>query len=193
LLFLTLVLAAGCSLTGGDGGSVDAEELQDLVLQPSDLPRVFVRFDEGRQARSDLPGGRRADSSRFGREDGWKARYRRRGTLRTPGALVIESRVDLFDTTDGAAEELESARLDTTESEAAWQEIDPPELGDEAIAATFLQGRGATAVRSYLIAWRDEDVAASVLVNGFDRRLAVADAVQPAEKQAARIAAATDT
>jgi hypothetical protein len=191
--FALIMATAGCSLTGGDGRSVDARELENLVLQPTDVPRVFVRFDEGRQARSDLPGGRRADSSRFGREHGWKARYRRGGTPRTPGPLVIESRADLFDAKDGAEDELEATRLDVIEGQVPWQEIDAPDLGDEAIAATFLQGSGAAAVRSYLIAWRDENVAASVLVNGFDRRLVVADAVQLAEKQASRIAAAAGT
>jgi hypothetical protein len=46
-LFFTLLLAAlaGCSLGDGDNAAITRSELEQLVLQPDDLPRVFVRVD----------------------------------------------------------------------------------------------------------------------------------------------------
>jgi hypothetical protein len=183
-----IVASAGCSVGEDDGRSVEPRALRNLVLQPADLPGAFIRFDEGPQSRADLPGGRRSEATRFGRVEGWKARYRRPGPPTTTGPLVIESRVDLFDSADGAEEELDAVRLDGLEGDVPWSEIEAPELGDEAIGLTFAQGEGPASVRFYLLAWRQDNVAASVHVNGFDRRMSARDAVQLARKQASRIA-----
>ena len=97
-VLVCLSLLAACA--GGDGGereAVERKELEHVVLQPADVPPVFERFDAGRLLRTDQPAaGERADPARFGREEGWKARYKRSGTQETRGPLVIESRVDLF-------------------------------------------------------------------------------------------------
>ena len=77
-------------------------DLPNVVLQPADLAGSFEQFDEGRQASADQPEGARADATRFGRIDGWKSRYRRRGGVEIRGPLVIESRADLFKSSGGA-------------------------------------------------------------------------------------------
>ena len=76
-LLAGVVALAGCS--GGDE-RIEADSARRLVLQAEDVPREFERFDFGRTAQADLPAGARADPARFGREGGWKARYRR-GTI----------------------------------------------------------------------------------------------------------------
>jgi hypothetical protein len=187
---LVVLLFAGCSFGGDGGGRVEQGELRSLVLQPEDLPRVFVRFDEGRQAIADNPGGSRADTQRFGRQGGWKARYRRSGTPRTAGPLVVESRADVFDSSTGADEDLDAARSDLEEAELDWQRIDEPGLGDESFAATLVQRGGTGGVRFYEVFWREANVTASLSVNGFEGRLALAEALELARKQERRIAAA---
>jgi hypothetical protein len=178
-------------LGGEDGAMVELNELSALVLQPEDLPAVFDRFDEGRQAMADNPGGSRADPARFGRQDGWKARYRRPGTPRTEGPLVVESRADLFDSSGGAKDELEAARRDLEDGELEWQPIDEPGLGDESFAATLVQSGGTSGVRFYQVYWREANVTASLSVNGFESRLALAEALELARKQERRISRAS--
>jgi hypothetical protein len=193
-LFFTLLLVAlaGCSLGDGDDASITRSELEQLVLQPDDLPRVFVRFDEGRQISADSPGGRRADRSRFDRIEGWKARYQRPGTPTTAGPLVIVSRVDLFESADGAQQDLEAARADLSDRAAGWKAIDEPGLGDESFAATFVQ-EGPRPVRYYEVFWRDGNATAALDVSGFEGKLALADGLELARAQQRRIARAVDS
>jgi hypothetical protein len=190
LLLLAILGLAGCSLTGDDGGaSFEVGELKNLVLQPEDLPRSFMRFDEGRQIAADLPEGARADPARFGRQDGWKARYRQAGTVQTAGPLVIESKADVFDSEEGAEDDFEAARAETDESEPEWQPIGEPGLGDESFAATLLQGPESSGVRFYQVVWREDNAVASLNVNGFARGLALEDALELARAQERRIEA----
>ena len=185
-LLLATLAAAGCM--GGDEATFEAKELDGMVLQQADLPEGWIRFDEGRQVRADAPRGERADPRRFGREEGWKARYRRPGSAQTRGPLVVESRADVFTDADGARDELETHR-----DEVAADLLERhPDLGDEAFAATFRQGSGRLAVRFYLIVWRDENVTASVFVNGFEGKLTLAQSVELARKQQRRIARASE-
>jgi len=187
LALALLVLASGCSLGNGDDGSITAGELKDLVLQPQDVGAAFQRFDEGRQIGADAPGGSRSDPNRFGRQDGWKARYNRSGTSETRGPLVVESRADLFESSDGAEDELEAAEADAGQTEPGWEILERPQLGDDARAMTVVQGSGRTAVRHYLVIWREANVTASVLVNGFEGKTDLEDALALARKQARRI------
>jgi hypothetical protein len=187
-LLVLVLLLAGCSLGGGDGGSVELTDLPRAVLQPDDLTPAFDRFDEGRQAILDNPGGNRADPQRFGRRDGWKARYRRSGSARTEGPLVVESRADLFESSSGADDELEAAKEDLSEGELEWQPIDEPGIGDESFAATLVQGGGTSEVRFYQVVWRHANVSASVNANGFEGQLALEDVLELARKQDRRIA-----
>ena len=183
-LFVAALVLAGCSLTGDDGGSsVTPERLKDLVLQPADLPSAFFRFDEGRQGAVETGG----QPERFGREGGWKARYRRAGTVATEGPLVVASLVDLFQSADGAEEELAAVRAARPVQGPGWKPVEAPKLGDEAIALTTDQGTGRNRIRFFFVAWRDDDVTASVEANGF-AGLALEDVVALAQKQARRIA-----
>ena len=178
---LVLLAAAGCA--GGDEG-VSEGRLPELVLQPRDLPAIWVQFDEGRQIRADAPPGRRADPSRFDRQGGWKARYRRPGSATTRGPLVIESRADLFATGDGAEQDLDvlEQELDASLGQGA-RRIEVPGVGEEVVAATARQGR----VRFYAIAWRQQNVVAAIRVNGFGSSLTVDDAMRLARRQEQRI------
>jgi hypothetical protein len=194
LLLLAILGLAGCSFIGDDdGASIEVAELEMLVLQPDDVPRGFTRFDEGRQIAADLPEGARADPARFGRKDGWKARYRRAGTVLTTGPLVIESKADVFDSGEGAEDDFEAARAETDESEPEWQPIGEPGLGEESFAATLLQGTESSGVRFYQVVWREDNAVASLNVNGFARGLALEDALELARGQERRIEAAAES
>jgi hypothetical protein len=179
---LLVALFTGCGL-GEEDASIERSELGDLVLQPGDLPRVFVRFEDGRQISADSPGGRRADPSRFDRIDGWKARYHRHGTAQTEGPVVVESRADLFASADGAEEDLQAARADLEDAESSWKPIGEPGLGDESFAATSVGG----SVRYFVVFWREDNATATLNVNGFDGKLALAEVLELARKQERRL------
>jgi hypothetical protein len=188
-------LAAGCdgddSQPSGQAGAQARESgLKASVLQPEDLPPAFIQFDEGAQVRADLPRSpARGSPTRFGRVQGWKARFRRPGSTQTPGPLVIESRVDLFKTADGARKELAAYGRDLPEGLRVL-EWNHTGLGDASFTATGRQGAGQFVVRFYLIAWRVGDMTASVLVNGFEGKLKQAHADELARKQQRRMEAA---
>ena len=169
-----------------DRALADEADLPSLVLQPADLPNIFVRFDEGALARREMPGGDRADPLRFGREGGWKARYKRSGTVKTRGPVVIESRVDLFKDADGAEQDFEAYKLELRAAEARHPS---PKLGDEAIALGHVEP-ALRPVQFFTVAWRQQNVTASVTVNGFAGKLLFADVVALARRQHRRITAA---
>jgi hypothetical protein len=188
---LVLVLGlVGCAFGGGGDVTIDLAELPRTVLQPGDLPVVFRRFDEGRQVLADNPGGRRSDRDRFGRRDGWKARYHRSGSQQTPGPLVVESRVDLFEASGGAEDDLQAAREDLADDALEWQPIDEPGLGDESFAATVVEPGLGEGVRHYRVYWRDDNVTAFINVNGFEGRVALEEVLELARKQQGRISTA---
>jgi hypothetical protein len=179
-LTLGLLVLAGC---GGGGDSLEASDLRDLVLQPAELP-AFQRFDEGRQLLGDARPGARMDPGRFGREDGWKARYRRIDRSAV-GPQVIESRADLFGDDDGARKVLGAARREHDDTEGATP-LAGLTLGDES-AGYVLVEPGLHPVVTYRIEWRDGRVTASITVNGFEGRLTRNDALALARTQDARI------
>lgn len=186
---LALLGLAGCSLIGGDDASIDRSELPQLVLRADDLPRVFVPFVQGRQVSADSPGGGRADPTRFGRVEGWIARYRRPGAApQAAGPQVIVSRADLFGSVTGAEDDFEAARGELANGGLGWSPIDEPGLGDESFAATFVQAGG---IRYYQVFWRDDNATATLDVNGFDGKVALEDALELARKQQRRIARAS--
>lgn len=168
---------------GGDGNEgYEAGQLERMVMRAEDLEGSdWTRFDWGRQEATDQPTGARSDPSRFGRLDGWKARYRRPGTPQTVGPLVIESRADVFDDKDGAREDYEAYG---SELEAAGLMLEPQtDLGEAAIVATLVDDD----VRFYLVQWRDENAVASINVNGYDGKLTKEQAVELARKQLNRM------
>lgn len=184
-LALTVVLLAGCSL-GGDGedATIAQAELKGLVLQPDDLPSTFIQFDEGRQGIADRPTGERSDPARFGRLDGWKSRYRRPGSSETGGPLVIESRADVFESAGGASDELDAFE------QPGFDAAEEPDVGDEARAWENVQSAAPGSVSYYVIAWREDNATASLLVSGFAGKLSFDDAFELARKQAARLSRA---
>lgn len=182
LIAVALVAAlAGC---GGHADLVPKGKLAQLVLQPADLSAAFVQFDGGRQVRLDAPPGPRGNPTRYGREDGWKARYHRAGDAATRGPLVVSSRADLFAKAGGAEDDLKAYREQLAAVPGA-RLLDDPQLADGAVASTSQQAGGA---RTYTVAWRDRNVSASIEVNGF--HLALADALRLARAQERRIAGA---
>ena len=195
VLIVAALLLAGCSGDdgGGGGSTVSASQGEDLVLSDSDVGRPFTQFDQGEQRRTDMAPPR-DDPSRFHRQGGWKARFQRGGTVKTKGPLVIESRADLFESADDAGKDFDLYKeaLDELAFGAAGQTVEPaPKLGEEAHAVTFRQGVPPTAIRHYAVAWRQGSVTGYVIVNGFDGRLTLADAVELARKQEKRIERAT--
>jgi hypothetical protein len=188
LWFLPIaLLLAGC--TGGGGAAIERGDLKALVLQPADLPG-FERFSEGVQGRAEQPGGVTGDPGRFGRVEGWQARYRRAGTARTSGPLVVESRADLFESSGGAEDDLAGLEQDAKAQRETRVLAQEPKLGDDGFAATILQPAGvpgARGVRFYLVAWRQGNITASVFVNGFEGRLGLEGALALARKQQRRI------
>ena len=192
--FLLALLLGGC-VVGNDEEQIDRAAVSTLVLAPADLSDVWVPFNSGRQVSADAPAGTRSDPQRFGRLDGWIARFRRPGSQQTSGPLVIESRADLFESAGGARDELSTARSELGTAIGARAEAKPladPTIGDEAFAATILQksGGGIPDVRFYLISWRHENVVASIFVNGFERKLTFTQALALARTQERRVARA---
>jgi hypothetical protein len=98
---------------------------------------------------------------------------------------VIASLADLFESTEGAKDELEAIE------ESGFEPREAPDVGDEARAWESLQG-GAGGVRYYLIAWREENATASLLASGFEGRLTFDEVLALARKQASRMSRAAD-
>lgn len=193
--FVMLCVAATLGCMGGSRAAVEPDEARDVVLQPADTSRVFERFDFGRMARADLPAGARSDPARFGREAGWKARYRRPGSASTVGPLVIESLVDVFASADGAEDDLATLRREL--ASPAEPAITPatalaePKLGDEALAWSALLPAQPRNTVFFTVAWRHRNAVATVSVNGFEGRLAFEAALDLARKQQARLESAS--
>ncbi len=191
-----LALLLGGCVVGDEEKQIERGAVSTLVLAPGDLPAVWAPFNSGRQVSADAPAGARSNPQRFGRLDGWIARFRRPGSQQTSGPLVIESRADLFDSGDGARDELSTARSEVGRAIGARPAAEPladPAIGEEAFAATILQksgGGGIPDVRFYLISWRHQNVVASIFVNGFERKLTLAQALDLARAQERRIARA---
>lgn len=177
-------LLAGAAVAGcGGGGEITTDELPSLVLQQEDLDGRFVRFDVGRIDAFDTGGSRRA-LDRFGRKGGWKARYRRAGTVATRGPLVVSSTVDLFESDDGAKRDLDAYRADLTRHA---QVVDAPVIGDASVTTRRTQGSGNATVVFFTVAWRRGPTTASVDANGFGRRLTLGQTLELARAQDRRL------
>jgi hypothetical protein len=186
VIALVAVLALP-ACTGDDGATIPRERLARLVLQPADLPRGFSEFDSGRQVRADAHPGPREDRERFGRIDGWKARYRWVGARSAGRPIVLESRADLFDTAGGAKKDLDAYRKELEEppvgSGLRVTKIEAPKLGDDAIAFRSAQG----SLVFVTVAWRRANATASLSAEGFAGRLEPRDVYGLARRQARRL------
>jgi hypothetical protein len=181
LALISALLLVGC----GGGGGIPKERLSALVLRRQDVGTRFAVFYSGRQTQLDNQGTPRSDGSRFGREGGWIARFRRSGAG-AAGPLVIESRADLFSGSGGAGNDLD---LYSRLIEGPGYPLKVPKLGDGAVGSTFVQP-GGKPLRFYVIAWRYRNATASVTVEGFDGHVRSRDAIRLARRQQARLAAA---
>ena len=121
------------------------------------------------RASSESKAGRRGTTGRD--------RCRPQGPLRSSPGPTCSS------PTEGAEEDFEAARADLDEIEGSWRPIDEPGLGDESFAATSVGG----GVRYFLVFWREDNATATLNVNGFDRKLALADVLELARKQEDRV------
>jgi hypothetical protein len=173
---LLAAAVAGC-MSSGESAAIDASELETTVLQQEDLPPAFMSFDAGPLQAADQPRG----------ESGWKARYRRSGSPSTRGPIVVESRVDRFDD-DSATEESLSAVVERLRNDG-WSAAASPEIGEEGLA--FQQREeAASAVQYYLVAWRYENVVASVTASGFAGKVTLDEVLGLARAQQRRTEAA---
>jgi len=177
-----------CLAACGGSGKLAAGRLSRFVLQQADLGTPFQQFADGAQIALDNQGTPRADQSRFGREGGWIARYKRAGTSKTRGPLIVVSRADLFKSSSGAASDLGEYRTMFAQAPGAHvHSITVPRLGDATVASTFTQP-GLLPLRFYEIAWRYRNATASITVEGWDGKVASGDAVALARKQQAHLA-----
>jgi hypothetical protein len=178
-------IVAGC----GHGGesTIKESDLPNLVLAPADLPRGFTEFDSGAQRRADAHPGPREDIERFGRIEGWKARFRWIGAQRTRQPLVVESRADLFGDGGGAKQDLEAYRSELEQpppgSGLDVAKLTAPHLGDGAVAYRAQQGP----LLFVTIAWRRANVTASVMAEGRGAHTMAAAAERLARRQARRL------
>lgn len=185
LLIVLLALVAGCG--DSSGAALSADHAERLVLRPADLGRTFVAFADGPQAALDNAGTVRADPTRFGREGGWIARYRRNATRTTRGPLVVESRVDVFKSVAGARSDLAEYRTMLEHQPGTLPHpLAVPRIGDASLGVTFEQP-GLLPIRFYRVAWRYRNATASVLVQGWAGKLDAAAAVSLVRKQQARL------
>lgn len=190
-----LALIVGCA--GGDSERIEVRELRRLVLQPSDLPATFERFDYGALTLNDANPGPRSDPSRFEREGGWKARYKQAGSPATAGPLIVESKLDAFEDERGAERDLAAYAQEFDQAVAAAagraKLVRPPTIGDGAIAITTEQASGVNRVLFFTVVWRRANVSALIGVTGFGGKVSLADAVSLARKQDGRIERAAGT
>ena len=185
LVLGAFVIATGCAGIGDDGGEqqVATGELENLLLQPRDLPPQFMRFDYGEQTLTDISPGPRGNPKRFGRAAGWKARYRRSGTAQTSGPLIVVSMVDAFAAASGARRD-----LDAYEQELSGQgDVSQVDVGSDGVA----RARDVGSASYYDVAWRRGNVTAFISTSGFKGRLSLADTVALARKQDRHLVAAS--
>jgi hypothetical protein len=179
---LVIVLfAAACD----SGSTIATSKLSQLVLTEQDMPG-FASFSKGPQVRLDNQGTVRSDASRYGREGGWIIRLHPADSASTAGPLVVESRADLFKTSDGAKSDIAAYRVLFSRLSGEHKEIVVSGLGQDAVGVTFTQPGGRT-LRFFRIAWRSQNATASITVEGFDGQVSQNDALALAHKQEKRI------
>lgn len=211
-----LLAAAGCGATPSDPrtspgttaapastvavpGTSDAGagNLASLVVTPEDLALVgdveYLQFDEGSQGRSDVLPPPRDDPARFGRVAGWKARYRPEDPSAEKG-FIVGSRVDAFQTPEGATSELGLIGDDAQARAAtgAVRLLETDKVGEASVALTYEHAAVGGNVVYFEYHWRSGRYAASVELSGFEGQLSIDDAVLLARAVQARIEAAPD-
>jgi hypothetical protein len=181
------LLTAGLLLVSCEtAATIPQGKLSQLVLTQEDM-QGFTAFYRGTQVRLDNDGTNRSDGTRFSREGGWIVRYRPSQSTTTTGPLVVESRLDLFKSSDGAKSDFVLYRALLTRTAGGNQkEIVVAGLPQDSVGVTFTQAGGRT-LRFYRIAWRDRNATASVTVEGFDGEITQEQAIALAKKQESHI------
>jgi hypothetical protein len=182
-ILIVLLALAGC---GSKSKTIAASHLSKLVLQQKDLPRAFSPFYLGKELGSDA-GPYRSDRTRFGRRGGWTARFRRAGSIKAKGPLVVASRVDLFPDTDGATKDFDL--LTRALRSFPHTKTFLPRLGSDAFGIVQRQGVGKLALVTYSFAWRRANSTAAIDVNGFAGKFSLREALALAHKQDSRMRA----
>jgi hypothetical protein len=178
------LLLSCCALVACGSGSernVQPSEAKRLVLQQRDLGSGYAPIGSGAQNPFTA---RTVDPKRFGREGGWFADYRRPPAV-TTGALIVQSVADVFGDAKGARSELAAVR-----SRLEPNGIPAPRLGDEVVAAK-VTGTGKPAAVVYTVAWRQGNVASSLVVTGLSGKLRLGEVVALARRAEAHVAAAS--
>jgi hypothetical protein len=184
LAIVVVLVVAAC----GGSSKISGDNLGDLVLTRGDVGRVFSEFANNPQITADNAGTPRADPSRFGREGGWVARFRRAGTKATVGPLIVESRVDVFSSSRGAKSDFAEYRaMLLGQDGAVAKTVRAPAVGEEAVETTFTQG-GVLPVRFFRVAWRYRNATASLTVEGWDGKLRASEVASLARRQQNRLA-----
>jgi hypothetical protein len=163
------------------GSTIAPTKLSQLVLREQDIPG-FTSFASGPQVRLDNQGTVRADASRYGREGGWITRLRPADSTLTAGPLVVESRADLFKTSEGAKSDIAAYRVLFSQLSGDHKAIPVSGLGPDAVGVTFTQP-GSRPLRFFRLAWRYQNATASITVEGFDGQVNQEDAMALAHKQ----------
>jgi hypothetical protein len=185
VLALAALVLAGCGHSSR-GKKLSDRELGALVLQPTDLPKTFSEFSFARESSSELSPALHGDRTRFGRQDGWVARYRRGGPTQARGPLTVASGVEVFADSDGAADYLDAVVEAQESAGGALRKVEVSTLGDETAAFAPPGAPPGTAVSFYVV-WRDGRFAGGISAVGFARRLVLADVVALARKQEKRM------
>jgi len=189
VLLVCVLALAGCSSGPGGKATVSRAELSGSVLQPKDIGPGWSQFAEGKQVRVDAHAGPRSDSTRFGRVEGWIARYRRLAAA-GPGPAVVESRADLFKDTGGAKKDLDAYRKELSAgipgSGATVRLLHAPRIGEGTVAGRLRQG----SLVFLTVAWRRANATGSITVEGRAATTGLADALVLVRRQDRRLAAA---
>jgi hypothetical protein len=179
-----VLLASGCLLCACGSHSGDTVQVSDakrLVLQRGDLPSGYTAIGSGAQNPFTA---NTVDPERYGRKGGWFADYRRPPGV-TTGALIVQSETDVFGDAKGARDELDADR-----ARIEPNGLPAPQLGEEA-AAGKVEGAGEPAAVVYTVAWRQDNVASSLVVTGLSGKLRLAEVLALARRAARHVTAAS--
>jgi hypothetical protein len=160
------------------------EQLQTLVLQSDDLSPSMARFSFEHELRSEQSPVLAGDPSRFDRQDGWVARYRRRGNPRIQGPLTVVSTIEMFARPAGASQYLDAVekRDEEVAPTGGLKEVIFPTIGSNShTLASAHTPRGS--VRYVVVTWRDGRFVGSVSASGYAELMSIADVVALARSQ----------
>jgi len=135
----------------------------------------LVRVESRPQALADQPP---SGAHRFGRRDGWVARYRATGRR---GILTVQSRVDVFAKRRGATEDLSASR---SQSRGTTR---PARLGDEGFVTVRRLPGYPRALLRVTVAWRERNATSSLAISGFTGEIDAGDATALARRLARRL------